>query len=425
MITGLNRRAFLMRSGAVLSAATLAGAARSYASLLDTQDSPGGDWEWVRRQFNTEPGLVHLAGFFLATHPAPVRAAIERYRRQLDANPIRCWLEIHEDRDAAMAAAAADYLHVPGEDVAFTDSTTMGLGLVYTGLRLEPGDEVLTSDHDHYATHCSLEFAAQRTSAKLVYAPLYRRSLHASTDEIVDSVMTRVTPRTRIMALTWVHSKTGLRLPVRAIADALEPINAGRDDQQRILLCIDGVHGLGAVAGNPAEMGCDVFIAGTHKWLFGPRGTGLVWAAPHAWPRIAATIPPFGPHEPPGSLHTPGGFHSFEHRWAVVEAFAFHKQIGRQRVYERIAHLDNRIKHALADMRHITLHTPLDDELSAGIICFEVDGLTPDQAVDRLAQRRIVASRSPYDPTYVRLAAGLLNSEADVDAAITAVASLA
>lgn len=414
-----------MRSGLVLGAAALSRAQAVYAERLDAQDSPGGDWDWVRRQFNTEPGYAHLAGFFLASHPTPVRAAIERYRNQLDANPIRYWVQNRLDREADMAAAAGTYLNVPGKDIAFTDSTTMGLGLVYNGMSLKPGDEVLTSDHDHYATRMSLQFATARNGATLVHAPLYKRSRDTTVAEIVESVTSRISPVTRIIALTWVHSKTGLRLPVRAIADALAPFNVNRSEDERILLCIDGVHGIGAAAGNPAEIGCDVFIAGTHKWIFGPRGTGLVWAAPHAWPRIAPTIAPFGKHEPPGSLHTPGGFHSFEHRWSVVEAFAFHQQIGTQRIYDRVAHLNNHIKHTLAKMKHITLHTPLDDNLSAGIVCFEVDGLGPDETVDKLLTKRIIASKAPYEPSYNRLSAGLLNNEDDIEKSLAAVAALA
>ncbi|HET6550614.1 MAG TPA: hypothetical protein VFG79_19270 [Solirubrobacter sp.] len=62
-----------------------------------------------------------------------------------------------------------------------------------------------------------------------------------------------------------------------------------------------------------------MFLAGTHKWLGGPRGTGLIWT--RAWDRIASVIPTFTPGGP-GALHTPGGYHSFEHRWALAQAFA-------------------------------------------------------------------------------------------------------
>ena len=89
----------------------------------------------------------------LATHPKPVRDAIERHRRGLDADPAG-YLHAHEaELDQRVLDAAARYLEVPPE-FAFTDSTTMGLGLVYGGIRIK-GRPVAT-EHDFYSTHESL-----------------------------------------------------------------------------------------------------------------------------------------------------------------------------------------------------------------------------------------------------------------------------
>lgn len=69
----------------------------------------------------------------------------------------------------------------------------------------------------------------------------------------------------------------GLKLPIREIADALAELNRDRHEGDRALLCVDGVHGLGVEDLSMQDLGCDFFVAGCHKWLFGPRGTGLVW----------------------------------------------------------------------------------------------------------------------------------------------------
>ena len=79
---------------------------------------------------------------------------------------------------------------------------------------------------------------------------------------------------------------------------------------------------------------------------------------------------------------------------------------------------------ALEDVGGVRLRTPAGAGLSAGLVCFEVDGRDPDEVVRRLAARRIVASVTPYARRYVRLGPGIVNSPADVDAAVRAVASL-
>jgi selenocysteine lyase/cysteine desulfurase len=230
-------------------------------------------------------------------------------------------------------------------------------------------------------------------------------------------VVNAVTPRTRVVALTWVHSSTGVKLPIRRIADALRPLNRGRREADRILLCVDGVHGFGIENVRLPALGCEFFAAGCHKWLFGPRGTGLVWGSPDAWQQVTHTIPSFTETGTGGSEMTPGGFHSFEHRWALAEAFRLQQRIGKRRIAARTHALNAQLKSGLAAMRHVTLHTPRSASLSAGITCFEVRGLSPEQVVERHAARRIVATVTPYTPSYARLGPSILNTHADVERA--------
>jgi len=122
---------------------------------------------------------------------------------------------------------------------------------------------------------------------------------------------------------------------------------------------------------------------------------------------------------------TPGGFHSFEHRWALDRAFALHLEIGKARIAERIHALNAQIKDGLAAMAHVTLHTPRDQSLSAGLVCFEVAGLSPEAVVERLRERRIVATTTPYSPSYARLAAGIFNASDEVESVLREVRALA
>lgn len=75
-------------------------------------------------------------------------------------------------------------------------------------------------------------------------------------------------------------------------------------------------------------------------------------------------------------------------------------------------------------MGHVTLHTPMAETLSAGLVCFEVAGHQPKAVVEALLERRIIASTTPYAATYARLTPGLLNDEDDVERALEAIAEL-
>ena len=71
------------------------------------------------------------------------------------------------------------------------------------------------------------------------------------------------------------------------------PLQHGRADADRLLFCLDGVHGFGVEDANFEDFGCDYFIAGTHKWLFGPSGTGIICSRTPQLDEVSPTIPPF------------------------------------------------------------------------------------------------------------------------------------
>jgi isopenicillin-N epimerase len=436
----MNRRDFMSHSGLLFGASmfSLPHAVSMIARTKTTTDSSAlNNWVAVRDQFTLDPQLIHMAGFYLASHPAPVREAIERHRNGFDANP----LEYHHDNAMRFELAALDaagrYLGVDPAGIAMTDSTTMGLGLIYNSIELKPDQEVLTTTHDHYATWRSLELRTERSGATVRRISLYEREEDATADAMVDKLVTAITPRTRLIAVTWVHSGTGVKLPIAAMSRAITQINRNRNADDQILLSVDGVHGLGIEQESLSELGCDIFIAGTHKWMFGPRGTGLVYATPRARQLLKPTIPPFPPvvfsdmseaelesRVTWGMQMSPGGFHSFEHRWAVTEAFTMHEEIGKAAVTSRTHALNRQIKESLAKMPHITMHTPMSDEVSAGMVCFEVNGMSPAEVVARLRERSIVASTTPYAVTYARLSAAIFNTEQEIERSISAVHAL-
>ena len=217
----------------------------------------------------------------------------------------------------------------------------------------------------------------------------------------------------------------------------IQGINHSRDERDRIIFCVDGVHALGVEDFRVSELGCDFLVAGTHKWMFGPRGTGLVWGQPKAWPIAQPTIPTFNfqaydlwmegkssRHLPPSVHMSPGGFHSFEHRWALDEAFLFHQAIGKSRITQRIYELNQQLKQGLSSISHVIVQTPMSQDLSAGITCFEVAGMHPRQVVEKLRQRGIVGSVTPYATKYVRLAPSLINSAEEIDTTLRAIREL-
>jgi isopenicillin-N epimerase len=379
----------------------------------------------VRRLFPIDRDYIHMAGMLITSHPGAVAESVAEHRRGLDRNPAEYVEDRNRDLEAATRSAAASYLGARAGDVALTESTTMGIALVYNGIALRSDQEMLTTTHDYYSTRESLRYRAARTGATVRTIEPFADSRTATADEVADRIIGAVGPRTRVLALTWVHSWTGIRIPVRQIAERLAEVNAGRGPEDRVLFGLDGVHALGVEDFEVPELGCDFFMAGTHKWLFGPRGTGVLWGRPETQDAVTPTIPTFSAETGWGGRMTPGGFKAFEHTWSLRHAFELHGELGKARVTERIHELNRQCREGLAAMDHVTLHTPREPALASGIVSFDVDGLSAEGVVSRLADRSIIASVTPYDVPHARLSPGLLNDPAEVDATLEAIRDLA
>ena len=441
----ISRRRFVITGSLSAGAALLAhsGAARSDAPSSTPQIS---EWSGVRSLFDRlSPDWTHSSLFAFVSHPRPVREAVERHRNALDANPYDAVEEgqfgpTEHNHTAQATASIGRYLGVDPGEVTLTNNTTNGLALLYQGLPLKAGDEILTSVHDHIVHHESIRLANLRSGAsvhKLTLFPPHDAS-GVTTEGIVEVFRRGIGPRTRVLGLTWVHSSSGLKLPVAAIANMVRDVNASRPATQRIWIILDGVHGIGADDAAIAASGVDAIASGLHKWVLAPRGTGFVWARPELWEVMRPVAPSFTGEElyvawmenraPRGPAQAAwfglGGYQAYEHLWGIPAAFAFREAIGEKRIAARIRELNGAAKEELAKMPHVSLRTPRSSDFSAGIVAFEIDGMTPGEVTRRLRQQKVIASSSPYAVTYPRVSFGIANSEADVETTLAAIRAL-
>jgi selenocysteine lyase/cysteine desulfurase len=442
----LSRRAFLR--GASVAAGAALGPQPVLAQITGKTATPASlqDWAAVRRLFDLTAGRVHAALFFLASNPRPVRVVMEEMRRRLDANPLDtveqgALVPSDKNRSERSRAAIARYIGARPDEVAFANSTTHGLAVAYHGLSLRAGDEVLASEHDHFSHLDTIRLVAERTGASMRRVRLFEpHDASAATAEgVVKTFIDAISPATRVLGVTWVHSSSGLKVPLAALATALREVNARRDPERRVLMVVDGVHGLGADELKPAESGVDVFVAGLHKWMLAPRGTGIVWARADTWARMRPLVVSYesidlydawmagkpAPSLPRASWFGLGGFQAYEHIWAVAAAVELHEAIGRARVAQRIRELNTHAREELSKMAHVRVRTPKDPALCGGITAFDVEGMDGEAAVNKLHERSVLAAASPYRPTYARLSFGIANSEEDVETALNAVRALA
>ena len=216
-----------------------------------------------------EEGVLHLNhGSFGAT-PVPVLEAQQRVRSRMEANPTRYFLggEYQSELDAARQAVAG---FVGGDEagLVFVNNATTGVNAVLRSQEpiLEPGDEIVVTDHEYNACRNAATVSASRAGARVVTAgvpfPI------ESSQQALDAVLAAVTERTRILLIDAVTSATGLVLPIAEIAAAVEP-------DVRVL--VDAAHAPGMIDFDVADLGASYVTANCHKWMCSAKGAGFLW----------------------------------------------------------------------------------------------------------------------------------------------------
>lgn len=381
--------------------------------------------------FRLDPAVTNFASGVIASHPRRVAASVWRDRRRLDESGVAHFLQRSFPGRQSALEAVQRYFDVEAGLTALTHSTTMGLGQVLAGMRMSPGQEVVTARNQHPATTETLYLRASRDGTPYRQVPLYRSSQTASVAEIVQQVRAEIRPSTRVLVLDWVSSCDGVKLPISQIAGivARENDTRARDDD-RLLLVVDGVHGFGIEDTTFGQLGCDFFVAGCHKHVFGPRGTAVIMGTQAAWPHVVPLMAALsGANDGPASRHVPGGVKAFEHWWTLSEAFELHRDLGKAVVQTHVHQLAARLKGGLVTIAGVVLVTPMSMDLSSGLVCFDVGRLTASAVIKALRAKNILASESAWDATaattHVRIAVSLLNGAPHVDTLVDEVRMLA
>ncbi len=249
----------------------------------------------LRDHFLLDPDVVFLNhGSFGAT-PRPVFEVYQQWQRRLERQPVQFLGSDIGGYLATARAALGNYLHVAANDLVYVPNATFGVNVVTRSLRLGPGDEVLTTDHEYGACERAWRYMSRERGFALV-----RRSIPlplTTPEAIVEALWAGVSPRTRVIFLSHITSPTAVRFPVEAIC--------ARARAAGILTVIDGAHAPGQIPLDLVAVGADFYAGNCHKWLCAPKGAGFLYARPEVQPLIEPLIIGWGwSDEPPaaGSL---------------------------------------------------------------------------------------------------------------------------
>lgn len=355
----LSRRDLLALAAAVPAYAGLASARVPERTRRPLPHDPSPDdeaaWERIAQQFVIE-GL-HLNTGTVGASPLPVLEATIHHLRAFE----RMIGQEAVDGPALHAELEAFLGAWPGS-VAVVRNTTEAMSAVAAGIDLKPGDEVVSTTHEHVGGRCCWELLAARRG--VVYKTFVPPLNPTSDAELAAAWMAQVTPRTKVFSISHVLFTTGMLQPVQAL------VRMARE--RGIITVIDGAHPPGLLELNLRELDADFYASSPHKWLLAPKGTGLLVVRPD---RMATTWPLIGSGDWAAT-----DIRRFEHVGTSNEsllaglraAVAFQQSIGRTAIEQRTRALATQLHGLLAKVPGVEITSPTRPEFRSAMVSFRM-----------------------------------------------------
>ena len=374
------RRNFLSLAGkslglAAISSSTVASmlrdvqaATRAVAHLSPEQAAIDEDyWSTIQNAFSVTRGIINLNNGGVCPSPRIVTEALVRYIwQQEDATAYTMW-QILEPQSETIRTGLAELFGCDREEIAITRGASEGLETLLLGLDLKSGDEVLTTTQDYPRMLTTIRQREQREGIKLnlIRIPIPPKNIN----EITSAFERAITPRTRLLQIAHQINLTGQITPVKAVCEMAR----GRG----VETIVDGAHSFAQFYFKQPDLNCDYFATSLHKWLYAPKGTGLLYVRRE---KIAKVWPLFPADEKQKSdirKFEEIGTHSAAPKLAIGEAMLFHQGIGGRRKEARLRYLSRYWMDKLKDIPKVRFNTSFEPAQMCAIANVQIEGVDP------------------------------------------------
>jgi isopenicillin-N epimerase len=223
------------------------------------------DFDW-RSLWSLDPSITFLNHGSFGACPIAILEYQQTLRAQMEAEPVRFFaMELEPMLDRARQVLA-EFVGADSAGLVFVPNATTGVNTVLRSLSLQPGDELLTTNHEYNASRNALDFAAQRSGAKVVVVEVPFPI--EDSGQVVEAVLAGVSEQTRLVLVDHVSSQTGLIFPLQELIAALT--------QRGVEVLVDGAHAPGMVPLNLKELGATYYTGNCHKWMCNPKGAAFL-----------------------------------------------------------------------------------------------------------------------------------------------------
>lgn len=378
-------------------------------------------WQAIAQRYDCEPGPINLENGYFGRMSRAVQAQYLEHVAFINrSNAVYVRQRFEQGENIEIRRQLAALIEVEPESVAFTRNATEALqSLIRNYNRLQPGDQVLISDLEYDTVKGAMRWLAAHRGVEVIELS---HTHPASFDSLLQTYRNAFAqyPRLKLMALTHVTHRTGLVMPVAAIAQAAR--THGVD------VILDGAHALGQIDFNLTELGIQFAGFNLHKWIGAPLTLGFLYIAPE---RLADIDPDMGEFHYPitdvrarTSYSTP----NFPALMTLPLVLDEHRALGGAAAKgARVNYLRDTWVSQVRSLPGIEVLTPDDPRLYCGISAFKFSGRDQQAMADRLLKDYNVFTTTRVGASFgtcIRITPGLVTSVADIHHLANAITEL-
>lgn len=410
----LDRRSFLAWIGALPAAQVLLSGDVPAGGTAQGGDAPKpsrGEPSVLRGLAKSEdlllaPGLAYLQTGSVGPSPRPVVESAVAAWMELEKNPVLHAYKLDLPALEEVRNKAATLLRCTHDEIILTRSTTDGMNATACSLDLASGDRVITTNQEHGGGRNCWEYLARRRGIVLdeIAVPPGENDVQA----IIDRFRGAITPRTRVLSFSHILFSTGLRMPVAELCALAR--------EHDCLSVVDGAQAAGAVEVDVRGLGCDVYATTGHKWLLGPKGTGLLFLREGARSRVQLIAEQDGrkaQSESTGLIHWSGML-------GLGAAIDYVSAIGLRTIEAYNLEMRNRLFEMLGKVPRVRVVSPAPGPLASPMVSVQLpESVSPGEILSRLLEKHgVVVKGLPTLPNGIRFSTHLFNSVQDIERAI-------
>jgi len=394
-----NRRKFLSS----LSAGTAGGLLINTLSPFTSAAQP--DAFLPANEFLFEPGLVYLNTGTLGPCRRETIENTQKAWEELETLPLKYYGKWGAESLAEKTrTTAARFFNCDISEIVITSSTTNGMNSIAQGLRLKAGDHIIATDQEHGGGILCWEYYQKYHGVTVDRISVPPGENNAAA--IVGRISDRITAKTKLISISHVFSSTGLRVPVAEISSLAQ--------SKGVLCVIDGAQAAGAIHVDVKKLGCHAYATSGHKWLMGPKGTGILYLSKEA----GDIIRPMQFEESYNTYVDSNGVVNSAAILGLGKAIEYIESIGITKIEAHDLLLRNRLYDRLSGMKNLTIVSPPPGPLASPMLaCLLPDSIERGAFNRMLYDKHKLSIRATHKQWFngIRFSCHIFNTEKEVD----------